>query len=638
LASAAAVPLGAAALYAAGLLDWGPRLLLGVALVVLGTAIRRTESTVTGARIGPGASRAIGITVIVGGSLTIGGALVAAVVDRGPGSAWAPLLLCAALGTAGAWIARDRPAIGGVVAAVAAVQGWLVLLEALGVGPELVFVLTVLPAAALTVVAVRGGGPPPVRAGIGTAAALLIIARTTTEVTGISMLGTGLVPSVFDADAWDPATGWVIAQVLLAQLTLVVLLATAFVRRDPAGGALAGAALLVGGYADDTVLRVAWILVPAVVVVGLTGAIRSAGLRRRLTGAVPAVLREAGWTVSSDVARAAWSVAVVITVAHLSADSKVLAGIAVVALLAATAAAWSVRGAAATVAGAVVVVGWATIQPLVELLGGTYGANDGLIDVAGLGSLDQATTVAIGTVATVVVAACLIVRTRTAAVAAAAVFAVVMGVSLTLVLATASDENLVWALVALLAPPVVSLVVAAGLAAAGPARWVATAQAMSAASAGSAMGALLALPSLVLWHVFGDGAEPITDGARLVMVLLLVGLAFGGTLLAASTARRASTVAVLGAVAAAFGTAVLAATVSTAVGDARVELPADPGLDFAPLTPVLGFDWGAGLLRVADPGWPVLFGVVGLVLLGAATWLESRRPVPADAPLAPRDD
>jgi len=494
-----------------------------------------------------------------------------------------------------------------------------------------------LPAAVLTAVAVRGYGPPPVRAGIGTAAALMIILRTTTEVTGISALDVGLVPWVFDPDAHGLATGWAVAQVMLAQLTLVVLLATAFVRRDPVGGALAGAALLAGGYADDAAMRIAYGAIPSLAVAVLSLALRSAEFREWLTERAPGTLRDAGWNVSLDVARGAWAISLAIfVVAVIDLESRVLAGVAVAVLLAAAAAAWSTRGPAGTVAASVTLVALGTIQPFWVLLGRFLPSASGES-----GAFVAPTTigVVVGLGATALIALGLLARIRTPAVAAAAVYAVLMAASTALSRIVGSQSDpLLWTLLPSLVPGIVALVIAAGCAVAGPARWLAHTQAAAAASAGAGMAALLAMPTMVVGWAFEDGAGPIPDGSRLAMVLLLVGLAFGGTLLAASTARRASTVAALGAVAAAYGTAVLAATVSAALGDARVELPDNPALDvFAPLTPVLGFDWGAGLLRVADPGWPVLFGVVGLVLLGAATWLESRRPVPADAPLAPRD-
>lgn len=637
LTAAAAVPLGAAVLYAAGALGWVPRLLLGAALIVLGTAIGRTAETVVGARIGARSSRVIGFALTIGGALMVGGALVSAVVDGGSGDDWAPLLLCLALGAAGVWIARSRPSIGGVVAALAAAVAWRVLLDALGIGVELDIVLTVLPAVGLTVVALWGGGPPALRAGVGTAAALMIVAGSG-EFTGLSSVLSGLTDS--STQPVDPATGWLVAQVVGSKLALGALLATAFVRRDPVGGALAASALLSSAMPPDTVLRIAYGVIPAITVVVLIVALRSEGLRRTLTARVPAALRTAGWNVSPDVARGALAVALVVCLVNVwSADSRVFAAVAVALLLAVAILAGRTGGLTANVAASVALVGWVAIQPLIVLMAGDawwgYGSTGTLDESAGL--FDPSTTMAVNLAAITALGVALAAWTRAPAVAAAAAFAVVWSTSLALLTWTMSgDGGVTQTAMTLLVPPVVPLVLAAGLAVAGPARWVAHAQAVAAASAAIAAVALFALPTLVLSPTSGADMVAVSAGDRLVLVLVLVTLALGGTLLASSTARRGSAVAALGAVAAAFGTAVLAATVSVLLAAPLDGVdPLDPSIDvFVPLVPVLGFDWHGGLLRFADGAWPVLFGVLGLVLLGAAAWLESRLPVPADAPVA----
>lgn len=640
LTAAAAVPLGAAVLYASGLLDWVPRLLLGAALVVLGTAIWRTEGTITGARIGPRTSRAIGMAVVVGGAVVIGGALVAAVGDRNAGADWAPLLLCGALGAAGTWIARERPAIGGVVAAVGVAAGWLLLLAVLDVGEDLENALTVLPALGLTLVAIRGSGSPAVRAGLGTAAATLIIANTG-EITGISGVLNGLVLS---AGSLERSVGWSVAPTVVSQLVLGALLATAFVRRDPVGGALATAALLSRNFSDDGTLRIAQAVIPAIALALLSVAARSEDLRGWLTARAPEALRDRGWIVSADVVRGAWAVSLVIFVASVSiADSRVQAAFAVVALLAATWAAWTSRGTSATAAAAVTLVGWATIRPVAVLLGDESWAAVGVDDNGTPFRLLESNAGAFVELAVVaLVALVLLARHRTPAVMAAAVTAVITAGAAAILFGISSDGRLLRIVVGSLALPVVPLVVAAGCAAAGPSRWLAHAQAVAAVSAGLAMVGLFSLPFSVLGSAFAVD-EGLSDAARLVLVLLLVGIAFGGALLAASTARRSSTVAALGAVAAAVGTATLAATLSAALAAPTAALDAVDAFDpnnevFVPLAPALGFDWHGGLLRLADGAWPVLFGIVGLVLLGAAAWLERRRPLPAGAPVAPRDD
>lgn len=640
LTAAAAVPLGAAVLYAAGLLDWLPRLILGAALVVLGTAIRRTEGTVTGARIGPRTARAIGIAVVVGGAAVLGGALVAAVVDGDPDADWASLLLWVAIGVAGAWVARERPVVGGIVTALAAGVGWLLLLTLLGLGAEAEILLTVVPAAGLTAVAVRGGGSPAVRAGLGAAAATLLVPGTG-ELTGISFVLSGLVESPGTA---DPADGWLIAQAVLSDLLLGVLLATAVVRRDAVGGGLAAAGLLLPSLADDRTLRIAHAVIPVVALVLLSVAVRSERLRGWLTARAPAALRERGWNVSLDVARGAWSVSLVVLVASLWVpDTRAQAALAAVALLVAAWAAWSSRGTAAAVAAAVTVVGWAAIRPLATLLGdGPWlGGSDGDRVGAGFRVFEATITMAVLEVAVIAaIGVALLARHRAPAVAAAVVYAVLVAGAAASVAGLSSDERLLRIVIASVGLSVIPLVVAAGCAAVGPVRWLIGAQAVAAASAGATMVGLFALPSSVLGVAFISPGDGLDGTARLVLVLVLVGTAFGGALLAASTARRGSTAAALGAVAAAIGTATLAATLSAAlVGPSGLAGPIDQtSVELhVPLAPVLGFDWHGALLAYAEPGWPVIFGVGGAVLLAAAAWLESRRPVPAGAPVAPRD-
>lgn len=136
--------------------------------------------------------------------------------------------------------------------------------------------------------------------------------------------------------------------------------------------------------------------------------------------------------------------------------------------------------------------------------------------------------------------------------------------------------------------------------------------------------------------------EAVLDGAALaVAVLLLVVLLFGSVLLAVSAARRPSRPAVAGAVVGTVGAALWAATLSVAGTSGHDVVPTDYGtgaLLLRPLDLLLGFGEPGRLLHDAEPGWPVLFGVIGLVLVGAAAWLESRRPLPADAPVASRND
>lgn len=139
-------------------------------------------------------------------------------------------------------------------------------------------------------------------------------------------------------------------------------------------------------------------------------------------------------------------------------------------------------------------------------------------------------------------------------------------------------------------------------------------------------------------------AAPALEGlASAGGVGLLVLLLFGSALLAATTARRPSRSATAGAIVGTVGVALWGATLSVATAADPEAVRDDQGTAtvLRPLDLLLGFGDPGRLLHDAEPGWPVLFGVVGLVLLGAAAWLESRRPLPASTPvaaLAARDD
>lgn len=157
----------------------------------------------------------------------------------------------------------------------------------------------------------------------------------------------------------------------------------------------------------------------------------------------------------------------------------------------------------------------------------------------------------------------------------------------------------------------------------------------------SGLGVLVLVDRVARSERFAAG-EAVLDGAGLaVAVLLLVALLFGTALLAVSAARRPSRPAVVGAVVGTAGVALWAATLSVASASGDQTVPTDYGtgaLLLRPLDLLLGFGDPGRLLHAAEPGWPALFGVVGLVLLAAATWLESRRPLPADAPVGARND
>lgn len=164
---------------------------------------------------------------------------------------------------------------------------------------------------------------------------------------------------------------------------------------------------------------------------------------------------------------------------------------------------------------------------------------------------------------------------------------------------------------------------------------------------GTACAVVAGLGTLVVAdRVAGSGrlaaGEPVLEGVGLVaMVLLVVALLLGTVLLAVSATRWPSRIAVGGAAVGIVGVALGAATLSVASASGLDVVPTDHGAAatlLRPLDLLLGFGDPGRLLHAAEPGWPVIFGVVGVVLLGAAAWLESRMPLPADAPVAPPRD
>lgn len=157
----------------------------------------------------------------------------------------------------------------------------------------------------------------------------------------------------------------------------------------------------------------------------------------------------------------------------------------------------------------------------------------------------------------------------------------------------------------------------------------------------SGVGVLVLTDRVARSGALGSGDAVLGGVAAIAGVLLLVGLLFGSVLLAVSAARQASRPAVVGVVVGVVGGALWAATLSVATATGLEVTPTDHGtgaLLLRPLDLLLGFGDPGRLLYDADPGWPVLFGVVGAVLAGAAVWLESRLPVPADAPVARTED
>jgi hypothetical protein len=204
-----------------------------------------------------------------------------------------------------------------------------------------------------------------------------------------------------------------------------------------------------------------------------------------------------------------------------------------------------------------------------------------------------------------------------------------VGTMLLVVSGLGEDLDLTLVLLTSVGVPTVGLVAAAVLALVGPARTLRQAQAVG---AGLAYAAAIAAPALGGYGGIGapaDGSSPalLQGGDRVVAVVLAVALLLGLALLAASVARRPSVAVTAGVLLGAVQAALFAGVVGAAVRAGADVLPT------APSDPLLGF--GAASSGVADSGaaWPLLFGVLGAVLLGAGWWLESRRPLPADAPL-----
>lgn len=155
----------------------------------------------------------------------------------------------------------------------------------------------------------------------------------------------------------------------------------------------------------------------------------------------------------------------------------------------------------------------------------------------------------------------------------------------------------------------------------------------------SLLGVLVLIEQAATSMTDGAGSPALEGTAAVGAVLLLVVLLFGSVVLAVTAARRPSRPATIGAIVGVVAVALWAATLSVATADGLDPVRDDEGAStwLRPLDLLLGFGGPGRLLHDAEPGWPVLFGVLGVVLLAAATWLESRRPLPAGAPVAPRN-
>lgn len=151
----------------------------------------------------------------------------------------------------------------------------------------------------------------------------------------------------------------------------------------------------------------------------------------------------------------------------------------------------------------------------------------------------------------------------------------------------------------------------------------------------AALGVLFLAAQTAVAMTDSAGAPALEGPAAGGGVALLVVLLFGSVLLAATTARRPSRPAAIGAIVGTVAAALWAATFSVATATDPDPVRDDQGaaLVLRPLDLLLGFGDPGRLLHDAQPGWPVVFGAIGLVLVSAAAWLESRRPLPAGAPI-----
>lgn len=647
LTAAAAVPLGVAVLLAAGHLPGGARAVVGVAVVVLGLALLRTHGTVTGARLGPGVSDALGAIVAVTGVGLVAGALVVGVDGAeggGPGGWGAALfwlvLAATAVGLLGAprggrATMRAAEALLGVSLAVAFAA--LLGPGALGLGATARTVV-VLAAAAAAVGAVAvtradAGGP---RVGIVVAGVLLaLVAGEATTLVGT------ITGHVLPGDDAGGGSGFEHLRTPAVLLITTGLLVVATRRRSVVGAVLGGAVLVGAGGGGPSPALVLLVPVAGLVLTGVLAASppARAGVGRLLARLVRApgdgtvadtgddaddADGRGGAPVPRDAALAALAVALVAAGAALLAAYPDAAGAAVVSLLlvagAATAGAL-LPGTPGVVAASAAVAAVGTLQPLRGAVATLWRSTV----ESGVDSLPLA--VAAAAQAAVVLA--LLLRRREAPVLALGAIVLAGQTGVVLLAAWPMDDGfeLVPLLVATLGVPVLGLLAIAVLGLVGRSDALRPRQAVGAglayAAAAATQGAASFLPFA---SESGPSAPAVLEGAdRVVALVLVVGLALGLALLAATVARRPSvavTAAVLlGTVQAALYAGVVGAAVRDGVG----------GGSTAPADPLLGFAAAGSGAAGSGAAWPLLFGVLGAVLLAAGWWLESRRPVPAAA-------
>lgn len=679
LTAAAIVPLGAALVLAAGLLPDLARIALGLALIVIGLAVRGLVGTATGARVGEPVARAVGSAVVLGGAVAVAGGLASAiggdlpetsidpaeygdrgsryvgqlayrVVDALPAATLGVRLIVAAVlaglgaGRVGA-LGRPRAGERAALAGLAGVGAAVALLAgagdgALGLGTgwrgsALLAVAAVAAGVAVigAPVAVTGSWSSTARRAAGVGAGVLL-AVLFGEASGVvTALDGGVLGVVGD----PPSSGVVLgAQLAVVTATAGALLALAVVRRDPLLGALPLAVLLqphpVQGVTEAVVGQ---LLVPVLAALGLAPAALGRG---------PLATR-----VGRDTARPALAaVVVVLLIAIGSAFGQgggfvlrgygdvdgdgiartIVTALVLVAGVVLVARAAPSRGREAS--GVALLLGLWALHPLWSL---ATAAPEAWYAKEGVQAAQLAVELALAGV---------VVATARGPMTFAAGALVLADVAGHLVGLTASDpfsggDTDVAAIVVRDLGPSALLLLAAGVVAvAGPPRLTAAAQRAGAVfvlvagvSAVNGAGLIVVLAGR---STTGDATSaPLGDGSVVLPTALLLLLLLGGSLLAASTARRPSRSAVAAATLATVSGALLAA----AIGAGRTVRPADPGptSDVALPEALLGFRATGSPLQDAGGGWPVLLGLLGAVLLVAAWWLESRRPAPPGAPV-----
>ncbi|WP_026911630.1 hypothetical protein [Patulibacter minatonensis] len=658
----ALVPLVAGVAVAAGLLPWGARVPLGLALVVLGLDARR----LAGAAFAGGPGRAARLQALGSGTVVGGLAVVAAAVALGvDGGSLKPVagadlssyagvfggpyggLLRPVLGltllVGGAWALRaDARAPGGrsagppgaITSATAGAGGALLLFAgtgpgALGIGTDVRVLLLLAVAAATTAVVVRGRGQSTWTRAAGFGAGLLAVLVVGD---GTSLVGTVAGALTNDARSSDPSGVVRGLTVLVVSATAATLSALAVHRRDALLGVLPVGLLLDSPPIRGVPAGAGALLVPVLVAAAMVVTSRGRGpLVGRLTPSTALVVLAATLLIGVAAARGlvtegaalvAFGDLDEVDVPRLVSASSV--AVAVLGLLALTATSVIRRWPAShTAALALMTIlglyflhpAWTLEQEIRDPFSGGRGYQAGalLLELAS--------------------AAMLVALRRTPLVLAggALVLADVLGHLGDLVLhgdGTGPPGALTSVLV-VLGPAAVLLLVTAGVALFGS-----TSVTRAAQAAATAFGVALALSVSSGAGILADGItndEGVRVGAALTgaqpaIAAVLVCVVLTGTgLLAASTVRRASGpaagVAVL--------LAVLAGMLAAGV-DVGARRSAEDGGSPSPEDVLLGFRTAGSSVQDAGGLLPAGLAVIAVLVLVAARWHGSRGPGPAE--------